>query len=139
MQAELRRAFTEEIRLADVAEAENDAGRAFRHLERAHILGQRYLITHLTTHWRMLRLARRRSDNVEARGQVVRLLAVFPGYAFGWIPKGNTGGANVSATVTMAPPPDLAPLLADYNVWRDVAMRAAIWGALAFAVFAAMR
>lgn len=139
MQAELRRAFTEEMRLADVAEAENDAERAFRHLKRAHILGQRYLITHLTTHWRMLRVARRRSDNVEARGQVARLLAVFPGYAFGWIPKGNTGGANVSATVPMALPPDLAPLLADYNVWRDVAIRAAIWSALAFVVFVAMR
>ncbi len=139
MQPDLRRAFIGEMRLADIAEVQNDPELAFKHLERAHILGQRYLIPHITTHWHMLRLARRRQDGVETRGQVVRLLAVFPGYAFGWIPKGNTGGANVSAMAPMTIPSDLAPLLANYSVWRDVAVRVAAWSVLAVTAIMAMR
>lgn len=128
MKAELKAAFAAEMARAGAAEASGDLDEAFRRLERAHVLGQRYVITHLHTHLRMLRIARRRRDVKETRGQVMRLFAVVPGYLFGWTPKGNTGGADVSAIKPMRPPEDLAPLLRDYHVWRDVAGRVLGWG-----------
>ncbi|MDX2275045.1 MAG: DUF3703 domain-containing protein [Hyphomonadaceae bacterium] len=127
MKHEYRQAFAAEIRRADEAEAVGDLDRAFAHLERAHIIGQRYFVTHVHSHLRMLRIARRRADSRETRGQIIRLIAVAPGYLFGWIPKGNTGGANVSAVKPMLPPPDLAPLLKSYSVWSDVVFRGALW------------
>ena len=99
----------------------------FSHLERAHILGQRYFAWHLFTHAWMLRVAIRRADLRESVGQVMRLIAVVPGYLLGWVPKGNSGGANVSAIKPMQAPDDLAPLIADYNVWNDVAKRCLLW------------
>ncbi len=88
----------------------------------------------------MLKLGFRRSDRREIRGQIVRLAAVIPGYIFGWVPKGNTGGADVSAIKPMAIPKDLEPLLQDYSVSRDVIVRILILGPLtALALFVLIR
>lgn len=117
-----------QIEMAASREAERagDLDRAIHFLERAHILGQRYLIPHLATHWRMLRLARRHGDPREIRGQIARLFAALPGYLFGWVPVGNTGGANVSAIQPMPIPPDLAPYFIGYSVWTGIAVRVAL-------------
>ncbi len=142
MKAELKAAYEAEMRKAAAAQRSGAFDQAFAHLERAHILGQRYLVPHLTTHWRMLNIARARRDQRETNGQIIRLLAVLLGYLTGWVPKGNTGGANVSAIKPMAPPADLAPLLADYDVSRDVMVRAIGFGAvfaLAMALSAGFR
>lgn len=141
MKPEVKAAYDAEMHKAALAQLSGALDQAFAHLERAHILGQRYLLPHLATHWRMLHIARTRRDHRETRGQIVRLAAVFLGYLTGWVPKGNTGGANVSAVKRMTPPADLAPLLADYNVSRDVALRAiglAIAVALTIALSAAL-
>lgn len=126
MKAALKTAFAQEINRANAAEAAGDPQQAFAHLERAHIIGQRYFLTHFYTHRHMLRIARRRRDGREIRGQLLRLAAVVPGYAFGWVPKGNTGGANVSPLKPMRLPDDIAPLLSTYRVWRDVGIRLAL-------------
>jgi Protein of unknown function (DUF3703) len=142
MKAELKAAYDAELHKAAAAQRNGALDQAFAHLERAHILGQRYLVPHLATHWRMLQIARARRDRRETRGQIARLLAVFLGYVTGWVPKGNTGGANVPAIKPMPPPADLAPLLADYNVSRDVMVRAIGLGsvvALANALSAGVR
>ncbi len=123
MKGELKRVYEAEMAAANAALSRSVLDEAFAHLERAHVLGQRYFFPHLDTHWRMLHIAQARRDARETRGQVVRLAAVFVGYVTGWVPKGNTGGANVSATKPMLPPADLAPLLADYSVSRDVLAR----------------
>lgn len=107
--------------------------RAFAALERAHILGQRYLIAHIAVHLRMLRIGLARRDIRELFGQVLRLLATIPGYLSGWVPKGNSGGANVSAIRPMPLASDLEPLLRDFNVWRSVAKRLAIYFLIAAA------
>jgi hypothetical protein len=141
MKTDVKAAYHDEMRKAAAAQLDGALDQAFAHLERAHILGQRYLVPHLATHWRMLQIARTRRDQRETRGQIARLAAVFLGYVTGWVPKGNTGGANVSAMKPMTPPADLAPLLADYNVSRDVAFRAiglATAGALTIALSAAL-
>ena len=141
MKQALKSAFEREMGQARNAFAAQSWDQSFAHLERAHILGQRYFLTHIVSHWWMLRVALRKTDWREVRGQLMRMVAVVPGYLFGWVPKGNTGGANVSALKPMKLPDDLAPLLKDYRVWADVVGRLAFLsiGALVIAsgVFAA--
>ena len=103
---------------------------AFAALERAHILGQRYLFAHIAVHLRMLRIALARRDMRELLGQALRLIATIPGYLSGWVPKGNPGGTNVSAIKSMPLAADLEPLLRDFKVWRSVAKRVAIYALL---------
>ena len=101
---------------------------AWSHLERAHILSQRYFTRHWRTHWLMLRLAREDKDRAEVRGQIRRLAAVPLGWAGGWVPKGNTGGANVHPLRPMPVEGDLAKALEGYSPWKDVAVRVAVVG-----------
>lgn len=127
MKQALKAAFDREMDTAKKAFAAQSWDQSFAHLERAHILGQRYFLTHIMTHWWMLRVALKKTDRREIRGQLMRMVAVVPGYLFGWVPKGNTGGANVSALKPMKLPDDLAPLLNDYRVWADVLGRIVVW------------
>lgn len=105
--------------------------KSFSALERAHILGQRYLIPHIQTHLLMLRIGWKQRDLREIFGQILRLAATIPGYILGWVPKGNTGGSNVSAIRPIPLQGDLAKLLADYNVWQDVFKRVILFSILA--------
>ncbi|HFB55351.1 MAG TPA: DUF3703 domain-containing protein [Hellea balneolensis] len=104
---------------------------AFQRLEHAHILGQRYFFMHLLSHWWMLKVGIKKSDKREIFGQITRILTAVPGYLFGWIPKGNTGGANISPVKPMPLPTDLEELVGAFNIWHDVRLRLII-----FSVFA---
>lgn len=126
--------FREELRFAREAEDLNDLDLAFAHLERAHILGQRWFWRHCRTHWSMLRIARRRKDRKEISGQVRRLLAVPLGWGSGWVPKGNTGGANVNPLKPMPIPEDMRDDLAGFSVTKDVAVRVAFLSLAAIAI-----
>lgn len=123
MTEDLKAAFATEMQLARRAEAAGDLACAFHHLERAHILGQRELWPHLVTHCIMLRVGAKRRDGREVFGQVTRLFATFLGWATGWVPVGNTGGANVSPLRPMAVPPEFVPLLAHYSARRSAVPR----------------
>jgi len=109
MTPKLRKAFETELTRSRAAYQAEDLDLAFHHLERAHILGQRYYIPHLQTHVAMLWIGWRRRDGREIFGQLIRLLAVAPAAIFKRVPIGNTGGANVSALKPMPIPEDLAP------------------------------
>lgn len=102
----LKEAFTAEMAAAATAMADNDLNEAFRCYERAHILGQRHTWAHIKSHVGMLRVGVRRRDGREVRGQVLRIVAASI-FSRIWIPVGNTGGANVSATKPMPIPEDL--------------------------------
>ncbi|MEO9634643.1 MAG: DUF3703 domain-containing protein [Parasphingorhabdus sp.] len=104
----LANAFQTEISLSAAAYANQDMDMAFHHLERAHILGQRDFSAHLKTHGGMLKIGIVRRDVREIVGQIMRIIAVFPASLVGWVPIGNTGGANVSALKSMKIPDDLA-------------------------------
>lgn len=69
--------------------------KAWRHLERAHIIGQRYPIAHSLVHWKMLLFGFRIKSSKEVFGQIPRL--IFGGIKsfVGKVPIGNPGGANV--------------------------------------------
>ncbi len=103
-------AFDREWALARTARREGDFERAFHHLERAHILGQRRTWRHLKSHIGMLQLGWRRSDVREVAGQLPRIVAAAL-FSRLWVPAGNTGGANVSAFRPMPVPADLQALL----------------------------
>ena len=99
----------------DAAAAEEARGHfhsAFRHLERAHVLGQPQTSDHVRAHWHMLRFALRQRLAGEAFGQAWRLAAAACFTAFGLVPRGNTGGAGVNGFVTMAIPSDLRQAIA---------------------------
>ena len=68
---------------------------AWQHLERAHIIGQRYPFAHSYVHWKMLQFGFRIKSAKEVFGQIPRL--VFGGVKsfVGKVPVGNPGGANV--------------------------------------------
>lgn len=85
-----------ELDAAEQAEIRADAGAAFRHLERAHVLGQMATVDHLRVHGRMLLWALRQRNPGEAAGQLWRLLGAALFTCIGLVPTGNTGGAGVS-------------------------------------------
>lgn len=126
--------FEQAMDRARRAEEQGDYPLAFAELERAHILGQRWLFRHLRSHWGMLRIARLTGDRREARGQITRLIGSPLFWLVGWLPKGNPGGANISPVKPVPLVGDLAVELADYNVWHDVASRVALAGAIMVAI-----
>jgi hypothetical protein len=84
---------------------------AWRHLERAHIIGQAYPFQHSYVHWIMLKFGFRIKNNKEDIGQIPRLLAGGVKSFVGEIPVGNTGGANVPPLRRMEIPADLKHIL----------------------------
>lgn len=105
-----RQAFAVEADAARRAYASGQLADAFRHLERAHILGQPWPGPHSWTHWMMLRIGWRRRDWREIRGQLLRFLAGGLLSRLGALPVGNTGGADVPPEQPMPLPADLAEL-----------------------------
>lgn len=110
MNAVVRDAFEHEWRLAVAARHADDLDAAFRHLERAHILGQRSTRLHVRSHVGMLGIGWRRRDAREIAGQLVRIVAAAL-FSRLWVPVGNTGGANVNAMRPMPVPLDLQAIL----------------------------
>ena len=89
-------AFKSEIALAKDLVARGELAAAFPHLERAHIIGQAFVVPHATSHWLMLGLEFRRKRVMAVFGQIVRLVLGMLGSAAGIVPVGNTGGTDVS-------------------------------------------
>ncbi len=129
----LKDLFEQAMARAAAVERQEDFAQAFTELERAHILGQRWLFRHLRAHWAMLQIARKTGDRREAAGQITRLIGSPFFWLVGWLPKGNPGGANISPVKPVPLQGDLATELADYNVWADVGQRFAI-AAVAIAI-----
>ena len=102
----LKTAFAAELAAARNALRGSALDKAFRHLERAHILGQRHTGPHVAVHWWMLRIGMRRGDSREVLGHLVRIVAALF-FSRIWVPHGNTGGADVSAFRPMPVPEDL--------------------------------
>lgn len=101
-----------ELDAAKAAERDGDPDKAFRHLERAHVLGQRSTLQHVRVHVRMLMWAIRHHRAREVTGQILRVVGAAAATWAGLVPDGNTGGANISGFKTMAIPDDLAGQIA---------------------------
>lgn len=72
-----------------------DFQKAWSHLERAHIIGQRYPGTHTYVHWKMLQFGCSVKSIKEIAGQLPRLLVGGIKSFVGKVPVGNPGGSDV--------------------------------------------
>ncbi len=95
MPRELVEFYNLELSNAEIAFKLKFYQQSWRHLERAHIIGQPYPIAHSFVHWRMLMFGIRTKNVTEIIGQIPRLLFGGVKSFVGKIPLGNTGGANV--------------------------------------------
>lgn len=111
MSSVLKIAFQQEMEKARNSLNQLQHPAAFHHLERAHVLGQRYLLAHLQVHLWMLRVGWAQRDLHEMVGQITRLLLIPLGHLTRRLPLGNTGGANVSAFRPMPIAQDLDAIL----------------------------
>jgi hypothetical protein len=111
MNTERRLAFDHEIALGREFIAAGDLGRAFRHLERAHVIGQAFVRPHAKAHWLMFTLEIRRRRLAAAFGQAVRIVLGIVGSAVGVVPVGNTGGTDISMFKRMPIAPELQKII----------------------------
>ncbi len=109
----LRDHVATEVALAEEHSAKNDLQIGFRHLERAHVLGQADTFDHTRVHWRMLKIGWRRRDVREVVGQVIRIIGAATKTPLGIYPTGNTGGSDVYFFKSMPIPDDLQAILDD--------------------------
>lgn len=100
-----------ELSASEVCYREGREVEAFHHLERAHVLGQAITLEHVRIHVRMLCWSVRQGDAREALGQVFRIAGAACMTALGLVPRGNTGGSNVSAFRSMPISADVAVLI----------------------------
>jgi len=104
-------AFDREIALAREFMAAGDLDRAFRHLERAHVIGQKFVGAHARVHWLMFTLEIRRRRVAAVFGQAVRIVLGIAGSAVGVVPVGNTGGTDISMFKRLPIAPDLQRII----------------------------
>jgi len=111
MPTTLRPYYESELHLAKSALENKNYPLCWRHLERAHVLGQPYPLEHSMVHWKMLQFGIRIKNIREIMGQLPRLLFGGVKSFVGKIPVGNTGGSNVPPLRSMAIPDDLQRII----------------------------
>ena len=115
MPAGLRPHYRKELEDYQEAFAAGHLPKAWRHLERAHILGQPWAVEHSEVHWYMLRFGFAIKSGRELRGQILRLLFGGVKSFVGKVPTGNTGGADVPPLQPMEIPEELRQVLAPFH------------------------
>ena len=95
MPKSLKPFFQKELNDYKAAILHNDLHTAWRHLEKAHVIGQAYPYEHSYVHWKMFLFGIKIKNTKEIIGQIPRLLVGGVKSFVGKIPVGNTGGANV--------------------------------------------
>jgi hypothetical protein len=92
-----------------MASKAHDLTKAWRHLERAHIIGQQYPFAPTYVHWKMLQFGFRIKSAKEVIGQIPRLPVDGVKSFVGKVPVGNPGVTNV-------PPMKPCPIATDIHV-----------------------
>jgi len=110
MKLNLKEAYNIEMEKAIELYKLDDLDNSFTCLERAHILGQSYILPHTRSHWWMFRIGLKKRDVREVVGQLTRMIASVL-FSKIWVPLGNTGGANVNPLKPMPIPKDLQEIL----------------------------
>lgn len=104
-------AFLKEMHESKSYFKEKKFQKSWYHLERAHIIGQRFVWPHVRVHCKMLEFAVRQKDTKEMIGQLIRIPGGFIGSLINKVPIGNPGGSNVKATKSFPLPKDIAKIL----------------------------
>ncbi len=107
MPVALKSFFKQSLHDYAIALKKKDLTNAWNHLERAHVIGQRYPYQHSLVHWKMLVFGCRIKSGKEVMGQIPRLLVGGVKSFVGTIPVGNTGGANIPPLKSMPVAPDI--------------------------------
>ena len=113
MPPELKKKFETEIATAKRLLQRGNVEEAFKHLEHTHVLGQRYVVPHIRSHWLMLKIGVSRRSVTEVWGQAARIVLGALGSAIGIVPTGNTGGTDISMFKRLPIDPELAKLLGE--------------------------
>ena len=87
--------YLEELRSYHTECLKGNLEKAWKHLERAHIIGQKYPYPHTLVHWKMLKFGFKIKSRKEIFGQIPRLIFGGVKSFVGKIPIGNPGGANI--------------------------------------------
>jgi hypothetical protein len=110
MRNKLKKAYNVELDEAIRFYKLNEFTNSFYHLERAHILGQNYIIPHTKSHWWMLKIGIKKHNIKQVFGQLTRIIASVV-FSRIWVPSGNTGGSNVNPMKSMPVTEDLKKIL----------------------------
>lgn len=86
----------EKLKQAYEARMRHDFDKSFALLEDAHVIGQQSTYFHSLVHLKMLQHGLILGEWKEVVGQLFRLIGALSKTAIGFIPTGNTGGANVN-------------------------------------------
>jgi len=108
--------FETELAQFRQAYAEEQLHIAWEHLERAHILGQRYPYEHSYVHWKMLQFGFRINCTREIFGQIPRLIFGGVKSFLGRVPMGNPGGADVPPQKPFPIDPQILAIFAEAGV-----------------------
>lgn len=89
---------------------------SWNHLERAHVIGQRYPFAHSYVHWKMFQFGIKIKNTREIFGQIPRL--VFGGVKsfVGVVPVGNPGNSNVSPVQPFPIDPSIQKIFNDCDL-----------------------
>jgi hypothetical protein len=93
--SQLKPYFNQELDQYRTEYTKGNIDNAWNHLERAHIIGQKYPFTHTFVHWKMLQFGFKIKSGKEIFGQIPRLFFGGVKSFVGKIPTGNPGGSNV--------------------------------------------
>lgn len=99
--------FEKEMEVANCEFQKGNYQNSWYHLERAHIIGQKYPWQHSYAHYKMLVFGIKIKNVKEIIGQIPRLLVGSIKSFVNIIPVGNTGGANVPPLRPMEIPEDI--------------------------------
>jgi hypothetical protein len=113
MKQTLRDAFEVELERGISLYHQGRRTEAIKHLENAHVLGQRYVGPHIRSHWWMLRVEVKRASVSGVLGQLLRIVLGAVGSAIGIVPLGNTGSTRVSMFKSLPIESGLQKLRAD--------------------------
>ena len=92
---QLKIEFHKQLQLGRTALKKKEYSTSFYHLENAHVLGQKHIGRHTLSHYWMFVFGIKTNNTKEIVGQVFRILASII-FTLIWVPKGNTGGTNIS-------------------------------------------
>jgi hypothetical protein len=100
-----------ELDLAAQAKDSGNITAEFQCLENVHVLGQESTYWHVKVHMLMFMWACRNFKPKELLGQALRIFGAATKTAFGLVPQGNTGGANVSPFKNMPIKPEYEAII----------------------------
>ena len=104
--------FNTELFQVKTAIVQQDFETAWTALQRAHILGQRDVISHLIVHWNMLKLAWKQRDFREIAGQIMPTILAVPLTLFmGKFRTLRGGKVNINDSERMSIPEDIQKML----------------------------